>query len=231
MRTGTARMARDRKPAKSEAELWRRATGGVKPLGRKPPDRKPPDCKPDEPESAPRAPAGASPSDREPNESESDLWRRATGDVRPLDRAGAPAPEADPEPRAPARRRPAAPPQPPQRAAPELRHGDSPGVDRRTADNLRRGKLAIEARIDLHGMTQIEAHRALNAFIVGQQEAGRRCVLVVTGKGREGGGVLRAAAPQWLNAPELRPRVLTFAYAQPRDGGEGALYILLRRRR
>ena len=146
----------------------------------------------------------------------------------------APAPESTAEsaaPKAPPRRPAARAPREAQAAAPELRHGETAGIDRRTADNLRRGKMSIEARLDLHGMTQIEAHRALTAFVTGQHESGRRCVLVVTGKGREGGGVLRSMMPQWLNAAELRPRILAFNYAQPRDGGEGALYILLRRRR
>ncbi|MCG8543201.1 MAG: Smr/MutS family protein, partial [Alphaproteobacteria bacterium] len=133
--------------------------------------------------------------------------------------------KAPPRPRAPAPK--------PKPAAPPLSHGSAPGVDKRTADNLRRGRMAIEARIDLHGLTQDEAHRALTAFVDGQQAAGRRCVLVVTGKGawRAGGGVLREAVPRWLNEPALRRKVLSFSYAQPKDGGEGALYILLRRLR
>ncbi len=93
--------------------------------------------------------------------------------------------------------------------------------------------MAIEARLDLHGMTQAEAHGRLVAFVEGHQAAGRRCVLVVTGKGtwREEGGVLRDAVPRWLNEPGLRPRILSFSHAQPKDGGEGALYILLKRLR
>jgi DNA-nicking Smr family endonuclease len=122
-------------------------------------------------------------------------------------------------------------PPPRRRATPELGHGDAPGVDRRTADKVRKGRMEIEARIDLHGMTQAEAHRALTAFIIGQHEAGRRCVLVVTGKGawREGGGVLRDAVPRWLNQADLRPRLLSFTHAQRKDGGDGALYVLLKR--
>ncbi|MDH3701635.1 MAG: Smr/MutS family protein [Alphaproteobacteria bacterium] len=172
--------------------------------------------------------------DRRPTDAEADLWRRITSDVKPLDRAGASAPENSAEPAAPQKplRRPAAQAaREAPAASPELRHGETAGIDRRTAENLRRGRMSIEARLDLHGMTQIEAHRALSAFVAGQHESGRRCVLVVTGKGREGGGVLRSMVPQWLNATELRPRVLAFNYAQPRDGGEGALYVLLRRRR
>jgi len=172
--------------------------------------------------------------DRRPTEVEADLWRRITDDVKPLDRAGAPAPVKSSDaavPKAPARRPGTPEPREAPAAKPELRHGDTAGIDRRTAENLKRGKMSIEARLDLHGMTQVEAHRALTAFVAGQHESGRRCVLVVTGKGREGGGVLRAMVPQWLNAAELRPRLLAFNYAQPRDGGDGALYILLRRRR
>ena len=70
--------------------------------------------------------------------------------------------------------------------------------------------------------------RALHGFIDGQWAAGRRCVLVVTGKGK---GVLKDAVPQWLNGPLLRMKILSFTYAQRQDGGEGALYILLKRAR
>ncbi len=116
---------------------------------------------------------------------------------------------------------------------PKLSHGRAAGVDRRTVDRLRRGQIAVEAEIDLHGHTQEAAHRALQSFIIGQADAGRRCVRVVTGKGtlREGGGVLRTAVPRWLNEDPLRQRVLAFSHARRDDGGEGALYVLLRRRR
>ena len=183
--------------------------------------------------------------DRRPSREESDLWRHVTGDVKPLARREKPKPDAPdaapPVPRSKSRKpatatdlkKPAPPPGPPTPRAPELTHGLSPGVDRRTADNLRRGRRTIEARLDLHGMTQAEAHRRVHAFVERQQAAGRRCVLIVTGKGiRRGegvGGVLREAVPRWLNEPDLRPRVLSFTHAQPKDGGEGALYVLLRR--
>ena len=111
--------------------------------------------------------------------------------------------------------------------------GRSGDVDTRTLDRLRRGQLRPEGRLDLHGMTQAEAHGALEKFIPRAQGAGRRCVIVITGKGSvsAGGGVLRNAVPGWLNAPSLRPSVLAFAEAVPRDGGAGALYVLLRRKR
>ena len=110
------------------------------------------------------------------------------------------------------------------------------GVDRASAQRLKRGMYAVEARLDLHGMTQAEAHRALAQFIDASRTAGRRCVLVITGHGRDGdngrpGGVLKKAVPRWLEEPELRHQLLITALAQPRDGGAGALYLLLRKRR
>ena len=127
---------------------------------------------------------------------------------------------------------PSAPPPGPSKL-PALGPGEGADVDSRTMARLRRGRLRPEARIDLHGMTQAEAHGALAAFIARVQNDGRRCVLVVTGKGRvsEGGGVLRHGVPQWLNTPALRPRIMGFCAAQPRDGGAGALYVLIRRAR
>ena len=105
------------------------------------------------------------------------------------------------------------------------------GVDRATADRVRRGRYPVEAKLDLHGMTQVEAHSALKSFIPGSRAAGRRCVLVVTGHGRSSGGVLKAAVPRWLDEPELRRHVLAVAPARPQHGGHGALYVLLRRER
>ena len=102
------------------------------------------------------------------------------------------------------------------------------------AARLRRGQIDIEGRIDLHGMTREEAHANLAGFIKTAAGTGRRCVLVITGKGTGkgvGGGVLRAQFPHWLNSAELRPLILTFATAQPRDGGGGAFYVYLRKRR
>ncbi len=116
---------------------------------------------------------------------------------------------------------------------PELRPGVMAGVDRRTAERLRRGRLSVEATLDLHRHTQDEAHRALMGFITDAAAEGRRCVLVITGKGAlsEGGGVLRRQVPHWLNQPPCRECVLAIAEARPEHGGAGALYVLLRRRR
>lgn len=108
-------------------------------------------------------------------------------------------------------------------------------IDKRTLERLKRGKMNIEARLDLHGHTQESAHRALDAFIEAAYDAGRRCVLVITGKGLRGEegrrGVLREKVPQWLSGSRLSPMIVSWQSAQPRDGGEGALYILIRRRR
>ncbi len=106
--------------------------------------------------------------------------------------------------------------------------GSAPGVDKRTTEKLRRGKMEIEGRLDLHGHNQEGAHRALYAFIDASHAQGKRCVLVVTGKGR---GILQSGVPRWLNEPGLRQKVLSVEYAQQKDGGTGALYILLRRHR
>jgi DNA-nicking Smr family endonuclease len=107
------------------------------------------------------------------------------------------------------------------------------GIDRANAERLKRGLHKIEARLDLHGMTQAEAHRAFAAFIGRSRDAGRRCVLVITGRGfgPNGSGVLKSSVPRWLEEPTLRRQVLAIAAAQPRDGGAGAIYLLLRRHR
>lgn len=131
--------------------------------------------------------------------------------------------------------RPDAPPVTVAGAAGGLAHGDAPGVDKRTATRFKRGLMAIEATLDLHGHTRDSGRQALTTFLQAHQAAGRRCVLVITGKGLKGDdwspGVLREAVPGWLNAPPLREIVLSFSYAQPQHGGSGALYVLLKRSR
>ena len=106
-------------------------------------------------------------------------------------------------------------------------------VDRRTAEKLRKGKMAIEGRLDLHGMGREAAHMAVVRFIEQSYQQGKRCILIITGKGntRGGVGVLKSLAPDWIHDEALRPYVLRTASAIPKDGGEGALYVLLRRKR
>lgn len=168
------------------------------------------------------------------------LWRQVTKDAKPLKDRPTPdrkAPVAAPEPSQPEakaapRRAPVRREEPPAPPAPNLTPGALADVDKRTAERLKRGKLPIEGRLDLHGHRQEEARGELAEFLADAQAAGKRCVLVITGKGpgREG-GVLRQNLPQWLNHPANRARVVAFAPAQPKDGGHGAYYLLLRRRR
>ncbi|MEM9469771.1 MAG: Smr/MutS family protein [Pseudomonadota bacterium] len=114
-------------------------------------------------------------------------------------------------------------------------------LDRRTADRLKKGKMTIEARLDLHGMRQDEAYKALEVFINNVVQQKKRCVLVITGKGLSGKsaqewlepsqGVLKNRVPQWLSSPPLSYSVLKFVQAQPKDGSHGALYVYLRRQK
>jgi len=118
-------------------------------------------------------------------------------------------------------------------------------LDRRKARKISSGRIEIEARIDLHGMRQSEAHTALRRFLLNAHAKGRRWVLVITGKGitprgssdvgeyaglrDEDRGVLKRNVPRWLAEPGLRAIVISFAAAATRHGGEGALYVQLRK--
>ncbi len=122
----------------------------------------------------------------------------------------------------------------PKAELPYLSINDQSGIDGNTANKLRRGKIPIEATLDLHGYTQNEAFSALMAFINNAYSAGKRCVLVITGKGTRSAdgssGVLRENLPKWLNSTDIRPKILIYTHAQPHHGGTGAFYILLRRK-
>jgi DNA-nicking Smr family endonuclease len=157
------------------------------------------------------------------------LWQEAVRGVAPLQRRR---PGSAPEPAVATARRSAIPIEggaPRQPAPPTLDR--LAGIDRATAERLKRGLRSIEASLDLHGMTQGEAHRALAEFVCASSDAGRRCLLVITGRGLDGPGILRNSVPRWLEEGQLRRRILAIAPAQPRHGGAGALYLLLRRRR
>lgn len=183
-------------------------------------------------------PSGAEPPDR----SDSALWRAVTEDVKPLTRRegrrpttpeAVPAKPVPPEmPNARAAKRVAgpagAPVQPAAKPTPELAPGQRAGVDRRTAERLRKGRLPIEGRLDLHGLTREAAYEAVNRFIISAHAARKRCVLIVTGKGR---GILQSETPRWLNHARLRDKIVSIETARPQDGGGGALYILLKRHR
>lgn len=116
------------------------------------------------------------------------------------------------------------------------------GLDRRTAERLRRGERSPDARLDLHGMTAERAHAALDRFLSGALRDQHRCVLVITGKGgkpvaddagymRPDRGVLRQAVPRWLRAGRFARDIVGIFEAHRRHGGAGALYIYLKRRR
>lgn len=171
------------------------------------------------------------------------LWTHVVREVKPL-RPTAKAPEAvaplPPEPATPPL--PAEPPRVPGRAAPPRPTPALPlaPLEPKARRRLTRG-AEVDARIDLHGLTQAVAHRRLRLFLLEAQALGHGVVLVITGKGDlervtgphfgEGRGVLRRAVPLWLAEPELRAVVLGFEEAGRRHGGEGALYVRVRRRR
>ncbi|MGY4156404.1 DNA-nicking Smr family endonuclease [Bradyrhizobium sp. USDA 4461] len=109
-------------------------------------------------------------------------------------------------------------------------------IGRRDRTKLSRGRQEIDARLDLHGMTQMRAHRVLFAFLQRAHSDGLTFVLVITGKGKVGGldsdrGVLRRQVPEWLSLPEFRSLVVGFEEAHIGHGGEGALYVRVRRAR
>ena len=123
-------------------------------------------------------------------------------------------------------------------APPQTVHAQPLRMDHKTHRQMSRGKLAPEARIDLHGMTLNIAQPVLTRFILQSRAEGRRLVLVITGKGREGGpdaplpvrpGALRHNVPHWLHMPPLNQVVLQIRPAHRRHGGEGAYYVYLRR--
>ena len=167
---------------------------------------------------------------------EARLFEAAMRGVEPLTSRGQTPPRKTEAKGPPKTKRPAAAPPPPlpsRRAAmPELRHGIAADLDARSMERLRRGRVRPEARLDMHGMTQDEAHQALDKFIAASRNAGRRCVILITGRGRAklGGGILREQTPRWLNLQPTRGNILGFAEAQPKDGGSGALYVLLRKK-
>lgn len=191
---------------------------------------------------------------RKPRKDELALWQQVAAQTTPLSSNRAKEPEppqvADfPDPprsttMIPARITPSAPLQPrPHDLAPSVndRLGHAPlRMDRKAFQKMKRGKIVPEAKIDLHGMTLDRAHSVLGRFIMSSQAAGRRLVLVITGKGRAGPddgpiptrqGVLRHHVPGWLETPPLSLAVLQITQAHQSHGGGGAYYVYLRRRR
>jgi DNA-nicking Smr family endonuclease len=164
---------------------------------------------------------------------ERELWASFTRAITPLRSTGpvaSPEEAEEPSPAASDTPPPAASRKPREKPVPPLTN-----LDRRLRKRLARGRAGLDARIDLHGRTQADAHDALMRFLRAARAEGARIVLVITGKGTRGSdpdrGVLRRQVPLWLKSPKLRETVLGFEPAGPAHGGEGAFYVRLRRAR
>ncbi|HVY19171.1 MAG TPA: Smr/MutS family protein [Bauldia sp.] len=179
---------------------------------------------------------------RTPSGDELELWQKVTETVAPLEpQKLRSARTATDKPKPPEPRKKATPPvapfaavkPPPPKTPPSL----AP-LDRRTRSRVARGNVAIDRRIDLHGLTQAAAERRLDTFLHDAQSDGAKVVLVITGKGKAGDdargserGVLRRIVPLWLGSPALRGVVIGFEEAARNHGGAGALYVRIRRPR
>ncbi len=161
------------------------------------------------------------------------LFEEAFTETRPMKRVTKPKP-------------PAAPAIPSARAVADKARDNGGGLDGRTSERLRRGVLDPEARLDLHGYTEKDAHRALLVFLRSAQSRGLKLVLVVTGKGgrapqahepfdleldRRSRGVLKTSVPRWLKEPGFAFLIAGARDAHRRHGGTGALYVYLRKQR
>jgi DNA-nicking Smr family endonuclease len=201
------------------------------------------EAKPAPPASPPAAPTKAAPERGTLNDEE--LWALAVEGAAPLnDRSGRVKP--GPEPIALA----AEPLDPELAAYDELRalvtgaapfdiadtdefiEGATRGLDRHVLRRLRRGEFAVQGHVDLHGLTRDEARSTLESFLQRSRQAGKRCVLVVHGRGlhsKDQMPVLKEALKRWMSTARFADHVLAFATARPHDGGLGAVYVLLRR--
>lgn len=177
---------------------------------------------------------------------ESDLWQTVARSIRPMHNPHLPLPDPSETTSIPPD---ATPRQPAQTRLPHFRLGERAALasppalaealrmDAKTHARMTRGKLAPEARIDLHGMTLAEAHPELIRFLMNAQSGGLRLVLVITGKGKTVHdplprpiGALRHQVPHWLRLPPLGQAVLQVSEAHLKHGGSGAYYVYLRRR-
>ena len=172
------------------------------------------------------------------SDDERTIWSHAMRDVVPLRGGEAPPPpqpsptrgegvdaaqSIDPQPTNPP---------PPSRG--RVGAGGAPGsssIDKSTLTKIKRGDMPIDGRLDLHGLTQARAHAALDRFADQAVARGARTLLVITGKGVGGDGVLRQMMPRWLVAGPHATRVLRVEPAHAKHGGSGAWYVYLRRRR
>jgi DNA-nicking Smr family endonuclease len=170
------------------------------------------------------------------------IWSMVAATVHPLPGRGVPIPSPSGEgPIAkrsgwgsgdPPQSRRAGPPFPTPTASPSTppHKGEGKAIEPNRRHRIARDREEIGGRIDLHGMTQDRAKATLEAFLLRAWDDGWRAVLVITGKGVQGDGVLRRRAPDWLGAPHLAHVVAGISEAHRRHGGEGALYVALKRK-
>ena len=113
-------------------------------------------------------------------------------------------------------------------APPMKKPGQGSAIETNQSKKIRRGQVEIDAKIDLHDMTQASALPALRRAVIRAYNQNKTCLLVITGKGARLDGVLRTAFPAWINDPEIRPVIASYAQAHIRHGGSGAWYVFLR---
>ena len=176
------------------------------------------------------------------------LWSLVTATVRPIgerklnvtDPKSPVSQAAEPKPPMKTSRRPAkqavyarpeatpSPPPPPLKA-PAAKLSLPEDIEPRRRRRISRSREPIGARLDLHGMDQSKAEAAVFNFVRRAHEAGMRAVLIITGKGTLGDGILRRRTPEWLSDPSIRPLIAGFSFADRHHGGDGALYVALKR--
>ena len=176
------------------------------------------------------------------------LWSLVTATVRPIgerklnvtDPKSPVCQAAEPKPPMKTSRRPAkqavyarpeatpSPPPPPLKA-PAAKLSLPEDIEPRRRRRISRSREPIGARLDLHGMDQPKAEAAVFNFVRRAHEAGMRAILIITGKGTLGDGILRRRTPEWLSDPSIRPLIAGFSFADRHHGGDGALYVALKR--
>ena len=177
------------------------------------------------------------------------LWSLVTATVRPIgerklnvtDPKSPVSQAAEPKPPMKTSRRPVkqavdarpeatpAPPPPPPLKAPAAKLSLPEDIEPRRRRRISRSREPIGARLDLHGMDQSKAEAAVFNFVRRAHEAGMRAILIITGKGTLGDGILRRRTPEWLSDPSIRPLIAGFSFADRHHGGDGALYVALKR--
>lgn len=153
-----------------------------------------------------------------PSEDDLELWQSFAEGIAPIARTPATAAVKPAKPRSkPARK-------------------FSPCAQRKTPQRQKKGTIHVEATLDLHGLTQQQAHQSVNSFLQTACFQKKRCVLIITGKGGsldsrpwwEERGILRNIVPHWLESNPNKDKVQNFAPAHPKHGGNGALYVFLK---